>query len=418
MRSTDAAERYAALADDPSAPTDPDLAGLAALTRRLRDLPGDPETGPDAGFRADLRARLVAEAVAAVPTPRSAPERPAPIVPAARTSSDPASRPRPARAAATGADGGDPTGTGRAGGWRRRRLGVFAAVAALLVLTGTSVAASRSALPGDALYGIKRSAENVTLSLARDDGSRGRRYLELARVRLDEVRALAGSPDEAARTLADMDAQTAAGVRLATTRAVRDGDESALTGVADWALVQYRTLGTVRAALAEPAATRAGDSLELLRRVALRVATLRAQLDCGCLDAGRADELGPLPCTSCAASRTPPGPSVAPSAGPRPGRTPSGGATATGGGTGPSTAPPRATPGPDGAGPSGQPGASGPGQRAVTGAGNVTPLPLPSGGGSVPLPLPTIPGIPLPSSLPVPVPPLPTGGLPPLLPGG
>jgi hypothetical protein len=65
---------------------------------------------------------------------------------------------------------------------------------ALIALMGFSlsgtVAASASSLPGNPLYPVKRWTENVELFFNNDASSRTFRHAELARRRLDEVKAL------------------------------------------------------------------------------------------------------------------------------------------------------------------------------------------------------------------------------------
>ena len=51
--------------------------------------------------------------------------------------------------------------------------------------------ASTRALPGDALYGLKRQIENVQLALARGDLESGRELLQQADARLGEAERLA-----------------------------------------------------------------------------------------------------------------------------------------------------------------------------------------------------------------------------------
>ncbi|KPI01959.1 hypothetical protein OK074_5466 [Actinobacteria bacterium OK074] len=55
---------------------------------------------------------------------------------------------------------------------------------------GGVAAASSDALPGDSLYGLKRGIEDVKLTLADGDTSRGRVYLDQASTRLSEARRL------------------------------------------------------------------------------------------------------------------------------------------------------------------------------------------------------------------------------------
>ncbi|WP_436774149.1 DUF5667 domain-containing protein [Yinghuangia sp. YIM S09857] len=120
---------------------------------------------PTADFRAALRGRLLEEAsalpaAASVPAPRGAHRRPAPV-------------PKP-----------------RAVRWRRR----CAVAATALVVTagglGGIAVASSDALPGDMTYGVKRTVEDIKMSMAGSDRERGERYLEQARTRLSEAERL------------------------------------------------------------------------------------------------------------------------------------------------------------------------------------------------------------------------------------
>jgi hypothetical protein len=127
------------------------LQPLASLATAL----APSQLAPSTEFVAGLRERLVTEAAARVP---------APVLPTQR-------RKRP--------------------GSHRTRRGV-AAVATLALLGGAGAAvASTRAVPGDDLYGLKRSIEHVQLSLARGDVGRGSELLEQAGARLGEAEAMA-----------------------------------------------------------------------------------------------------------------------------------------------------------------------------------------------------------------------------------
>lgn len=153
------AQDFAALVEGAHRTGDRDLESLAALVTSLRPAP----LTPDAGFKADLRARLVAEAAA----PAAAP---AGLVPEQRRA--------PGSHAA-----------------HRIRRGVAAGLAVALIGAAGTAAASTQALPGDALYGLKRGIEDVQLALAGSDLGRGRELLDQARHRLAEAEALAASSD-------------------------------------------------------------------------------------------------------------------------------------------------------------------------------------------------------------------------------
>jgi uncharacterized protein DUF5667 len=108
-------------------------------------------------FRAELRAHLLEEAVVALGRRRSEPRL----------------------------------------GWLRPAL---AAAAIAIVALGGATSAAGSSLPGDALYGLKRGAEDVRLALAFDDLARMRLLSELADRRLDELAEIARLRPAAAPT--------------------------------------------------------------------------------------------------------------------------------------------------------------------------------------------------------------------------
>jgi hypothetical protein len=168
---------------------DPTTAALVAVAGALAAVPQ--RAAP--AFRDGLRAKLMAEAAslaaaasvppAAVPhttVPHTAPLRSLPKVLA-----------HPAMQVATGG------------------------LAAAIAVTGLGVGASRS-LPGDALYGLKRTVEGLQVGLAGGDTSEATALLEHAHTRIDEVRALVGHAS-AARITKALDALDAE-LRSATSR--------------------------------------------------------------------------------------------------------------------------------------------------------------------------------------------------------
>lgn len=116
-----------------------------------------------ADFSSDLRARLMAEAPSALAlADRDEDRKIVPLFPV-----DPAAN-------------------------RRRRAVSIAASVCIVVGSGVGVAAaSQSALPGDALYPLKRGIERLEVSAARSSESRGDHYLEQADTRLSEIEELA-----------------------------------------------------------------------------------------------------------------------------------------------------------------------------------------------------------------------------------
>ncbi|MFI9629474.1 DUF5667 domain-containing protein [Streptomyces sp. NPDC052042] len=98
---------------------------------------------------------------------------------------------------------------------------------------GGVAAASSDALPGDALYGLKRGMEDIHLGLTSDDTDRGEIYLDQASTRLSEARRLmerarSGDLDHEAlgeirRTLSGMTHDATEGHRLLRAAYQRDG---------------------------------------------------------------------------------------------------------------------------------------------------------------------------------------------------
>jgi hypothetical protein len=74
--------------------------------------------------------------------------------------------------------------------WRRRLLGGSVAVGVLSGGIGGVAWAASSALPGDPLYGVKRSLENMRVSVSGSDLERGEQYLGQAKTRLGEINRL------------------------------------------------------------------------------------------------------------------------------------------------------------------------------------------------------------------------------------
>jgi hypothetical protein len=163
------ADDLQALLDGRRASSPAAAAGLADLVTLARSL-APAEHTPDDAFRTALRGRLLTEAAARVP---------APAVPAARA--------RPSAPS------------------RLRQLVATVAVASVVAGVGAAAASTR-ALPGDALYGLKRQIESAQLALARGDLGHGRELFEQADARLTEAERLTageGGSDPATRALVE-----------------------------------------------------------------------------------------------------------------------------------------------------------------------------------------------------------------------
>ncbi|HYU84845.1 MAG TPA: DUF5667 domain-containing protein [Kribbellaceae bacterium] len=99
---------------------------------------------------------------------------------------------------------------------RRRRGRLIAGVAAFVAIGGGigSAAAAQESMPGDALYGLKRSLEAVATKVSVTEESRGRRELSHALVRLTEIEQLVatgGEPAEINNTLHDFTSEARSG---------------------------------------------------------------------------------------------------------------------------------------------------------------------------------------------------------------
>jgi hypothetical protein len=192
------------------------------------------------------------------------------------------------------------------------------ALAGVLALSGIG-AASTGAVPGDTLYGVKRSTEAAQLSLASSDVNRGRLFLEFARTRMSEATAVRDDARTVERTLADMDTASRNGTRLLGTAAVGGQDRAPLDVIDGFVLTQRAGLTTLLQELTPAARDRGLDSLVLLEQIQARSLELRGSLLCtsGYAEDGGTDDLGPLPqrCAALRAGTSPgtnglPGPTV------------------------------------------------------------------------------------------------------------
>ncbi|AXX34048.1 hypothetical protein KCV87_22300 [Actinosynnema pretiosum subsp. pretiosum] len=274
----------------PEGKADPDFARELAVVEVLRR--AAEQGGPDADTRARMRARVL-DGMAASIADTAIPE---PV---------------------TGdADGDVPAGAGsdRGGvtdlGERRRRGGArgrflvasAAALCLLLSLAGMSVLLSRDALPGDALYGVKRTAEEAQLGLTFAEDGKGFKRLEFAASRLSEVETLAGRGRDTGggpvagylTAFSDFDADASAGARALVAHGTTV-DRGALGSLYEWAAAQSHKLDSVRHELPADANARAGGSMELLGRIGMRVVGLLARAECAVVTSGTSDDLGPLP---------------------------------------------------------------------------------------------------------------------------
>ncbi|WP_436526083.1 DUF5667 domain-containing protein [Actinoplanes sp. HUAS TT8] len=176
--------------------------------------------------------------------------------------------------------------------FRTRGAIVLGVAAGAMAVSGIS-AASESAAPGDALYGVKRSTERAQLAIAGSDASRGQLSLDFARNRLREATAMSGNADGFRNVLDDMDADTRKGVKLITTAAVSRKEAAQLTTLDAFVKDQRSTFEPALQNLSTVNRERALTSLGLLQDVTQRTEQLRTGLDCEKLVPAGTDQLGP-----------------------------------------------------------------------------------------------------------------------------
>lgn len=265
------ADLFADLLEAQGRTDDPEVAPALALATALRAVPA--ARGPRPEFRDALRQRLVAVAT---------------VQGVGATAQSPSVRMREL-----------------GGSWRfQRRMAVLAgSAAALTAFAGVGLGASRS-LPGDPLYGMKRATEDVQLAVTFGAEAKGKRHLEFARTRLDEVEALVGRSSalsdfmpgaagalgpltEAAKTstilatLRDMDNETRAGADTLVDVATSSGSIEPLRALDDFTQEQFADIRDVLPALPEAARPRARMSLSLLSAVAARTVDIATSVPGG-----------------------------------------------------------------------------------------------------------------------------------------
>jgi hypothetical protein len=265
-----------------------ELTDLVALGRRISYVPMAVEADPEyrIGLRAMLMATIEREGIGAT----AIDPEPTIQVAAARhrraSTSELIERVRPDRRPAQS----------RVRSRRARAAVVVGIAAGALALSGMS-AASGDAVPGDALYGLKRSTEQAQLALAGSDLARGQLHFAFAKTRLSEANSLHSNLSSLTTVLNDMDNQTREAVRLLTTVTANRHDTAPLDAVDAFVAVQRRGLTALSSQLSGPALSRVQDSVALLDTVRHRSAGLRTGLTaCNGTGSG-SDELGPQPRT-------------------------------------------------------------------------------------------------------------------------
>jgi len=274
------AERFAQLLDEAAGARrhhawsvdDDDLGAMVTIGQRVSTLPLVVEVDPEfrTGLRASLMARIEREGIGATASPPEA------DAPARRRLADLL-----------------PSG--------RTRSAIIATVAAGSFGAFGISAASGDAIPGDTLYGVKRSAEEAQRALTGNPISLGQLNLEFAKKRLTEAGALGSDPARLDPVLDDMDRDMREGSKLLTTAAVERGEPAALQVIQQFADDQRPIIANLVNRLHGPAKGRAAESLRLLDQINDRAGALQQTVKCPGANV-QVDDLGaqPAPCGNAA----------------------------------------------------------------------------------------------------------------------
>jgi len=272
--------------------TEPGILELVAVVHAVTAV-DQAGLAPRREFVADLRARLLEDdgGLAAPVVPLGGPSGDSPTEPLTPTSA-PSDEGPESRSDASGVDT-QPDGSGGGGSTggtvsvlrvaARPLRYVAAAAAALLVVGGALGWASRSALPGDALYGVKQVLDRAAVQLSGSRFDQGLTYLAQAEQHIGEARDLVDRGAPAAgdvETALDLASDSTTRAQTLLLEAYRsDNRADALTELADFyarALPQVDALRDQVPAAALPAWQRLHDLLSQNR-----VAVLRELAACG-----------------------------------------------------------------------------------------------------------------------------------------
>lgn len=181
--------------------------------------------------------------------------------------------------------------------WRPRMADLAAAgIALILGLGGLTLLLSRDALPGDALYSVKRAGEVTSLGLTFGDEAKAEKHLKFAANRVTELGRMSDASPSAYQTaLHDFGSDVRAGVSELTELATTSGNRTRLTSLESWAQSQSRQLESEQADVPESALADLQQARLLLDRVQQRTSALGSRLSCYQITTGTTDELGLLP---------------------------------------------------------------------------------------------------------------------------
>jgi hypothetical protein len=281
-------ERFARAADaltgqgatgDRVEPHDPRLAGEFAVLLRLSR--SADATAPDADARERMRAKLLAE-MPSILTEQTKTARSTTLSPTPRV-----------------------TATARVTGTRGRlAIAIGAAFCLVIAVCGMTMLLSGSALPGDPLYGVRRTVESAAMGLTFGDESKGLKHLGYATDRISDVETLAARHPNTADSpagdyltaFADFDSDAAAGSTDLTGYASGNGPD-VLNQLHDWATRQSARIGAVDPKLPASVQAAATAGRTLLSRIESRASALLARTSCYTVTSGSRDDLGVLPAT-------------------------------------------------------------------------------------------------------------------------
>ena len=259
-----------------AAPDDPALDDELSLVRALSAAGAQAPT-PSPQFRMELRAMLVAEAERQQMANAAAVNEPTRVLPRIVK------------------DLGTSQLRKRRRGRRTRAAVIVGLAAGTLAVSGISVA-SGSAMPGDALYGVKRSSEDARIALAGSDRDRGSLYLQFARNRMGEASGISGTSG-LFTLFSAMDQDTSMGTALITRAALHQGDARLLDPLAQFVADQHNDLVNLARGSADVRRLTI-ESLDLLTKVSDRINAVRAAIGCHAAYADDNQPLGPTvqPC--------------------------------------------------------------------------------------------------------------------------
>jgi hypothetical protein len=147
-----------------------------------------------------------------------------------------------------------------------------------LALSGIS-AASGDAMPGDALYGLKRSQESAQIAIASGPTAKAKLDLDFAAIRLGEAEVIRTNSHELSTTLGDMDGSTDEGVQLLFKQAIKTRSTDPLGTVDTFLAHQDDGLKTLLAGVVGADKSRVRSSLTHVEVLQYRSANIRTTIN-------------------------------------------------------------------------------------------------------------------------------------------